>query len=66
MLNLFLFIFWPHLAARGILVLNQGLEPVIPATERVFSTTGLQGSACHDKDLKQILFLASPKGTGRD
>ena len=38
---LFIFNFWPHLVACGILVPQPGIEPTLPALEGEILTTGL-------------------------
>lgn len=57
-LNLFLFIFWPHLAARGILVPQPGIRTCDPCNRSVFfSATGLPGKCLHDRILNRSFSL---------
>ena len=65
MLNLFLFIFWPHLAACGILVPQPGIRTCDPCNRSVFSQPlDFQASACHDRILNRSLSLHH-RETGR-
>ena len=64
-LNLFFFIFWPHLAACGILVPQPGIRTCDPCNGSVDSQPlDFQGSVCHYRILNRS-FSLHHRETGR-